>query len=1156
LEGYGVAPNLPAGLTFAGTTGTISGTPANVAPAAIYTVTAENASGVSIFPISISIDNPVAAQAPVISYTGPQTYVAGTAISTLAPTNTGGAVPAAVYAQVTTFAGSGAQGTTNGTGTVASFNNPFALTTDASGNIYVADQRNQLIREITPGGAVTTLAGSGATGAANGAGTAASFNNPSGVAVDASGNVYVGDQTNNLIRKITSAGVVTTFAGSSTHGFVNGTGTAASFNGPTAVAIDNSGNVYVADNGNYAIRKITPAGVVTTLAGSGTLGSANGTGTAASFNNPSGLAVDASGNVYVADQNNQLIRKITPAGVVSTFAGSGTAALVNGTGTAASFDYPIGLTIDPAGNLYVGDYVNQVIRMITPAGVVTTLAGTAGTSGALNGVGTTASFNNPFDVAADKDGNLYVADKSNSLIRKINLTGYTIAPAIGGLAFDGTTGIISGTAKVIFPTTTFSITAYNTAGSSVASLTVTVNPATVNAPVISYAGPQSYPVNTAITTLSPTNTGGAIPVTSSTAVSTFAGSGASGSLNGNGLAATFKLGQGNLAIDNSGNVYVADDANFIVRKITPAGVVTTLAGNGVSGTVDGTGTTAGFGSLRGIAVDPSGNVYVTDYNLLRKITPSGVVTTFAGGGPTINGSSVDGTGTAASFFSSIFGLASDASGNIYVAEPNDGKIRKVTPAGVVTTIISNNSSNALRLVFGLTVDASGNIYGACSFDNVIIKVTQAGVMTIIAGIENSTGSQNGVASTSTFYWPSGITIDASGNLFVAEFGDNLIREISTANIVSTYAGNTLGGLGNSTPVASYFSLPQNLEIDAAGNKYIFDAGNDMIRKIGLTGYTISPALPAGLIIDPNTGVISGTPTVITAATNYTVTAYNSGGTATTVVNIATPTAALAPLNVQTYGAPDFSPQKSKNVVVTYSSDNPAVATIVRGKIHITGVGTSTITTLINGTQQLQTLKVVPAQLIIAINNKVKQEGAAIPKLTVDYAGFVNGETEDVLTAKPIVVTDAQEGSGAGEYLIKADGAVAPNYEIAYLPGRLTVTPISANNPSQVSVTNEQQDFLVLNEPNVKQAVSPNGDGINDVLLIDNIASFPDNKLVLIGRNGNKIFELEHYDNVNHPFDGRSNINGQLQAPGTYYYLLEYHDKGVLKQKTGFFVLKY
>jgi len=265
---------------------------------------------------------------------------------------------------VSTLAGSGMVGSTDGTGTAASFYAPTGVAVDAAGNVYVSDGNN-LIRKITPSGVVTTFAGSGKAGSQNGTGIAASFNGATGVAVDAAGNVYVSDG-NNLIRKITPSGVVTTLAGGGLRlGYVtNGTGTAATFNYPYSLAADAGGNVYVSDQGYYLIRKITPSGVVTTLAGSGGQGDANGTGTAASFDDPTGVAVDAAGNVYVADDENNLIRKITPSGVVSTFAGSGKAGSENGTGISASFNAPNGVAVDAAGNVYVVDAGNNLIRKI------------------------------------------------------------------------------------------------------------------------------------------------------------------------------------------------------------------------------------------------------------------------------------------------------------------------------------------------------------------------------------------------------------------------------------------------------------------------------------------------------------------------------------------------------------------------------------------------------------------------------------------------------------------------------------------------------------------------------------------------------------------------------------------------------------------------
>ncbi len=320
---------------------------------------------------------------------------------------------------VATLAGSGTPGSANGTGKAASFNSPIGIATDSQDNAYVADANNNLIRRITSAGAVSTLAGSGSPGSADASGNLASFNGPSGVAVSSVGNIYVADAKNNLIRMVTQAGVVTTFAGSGAVGAVNATGTAASFSNPTALTVDAAGNVYVADTGNNLIRKIDAAGVVTTLAGSGAPGSANGSGTAASFNTPTGIGVDAASNVFVADKGNNLIREIAPDGTVKTLAGSGAAGAVNDTGAAASFSGPAGVAVSSTGNVYVADGRNNLIRRVAPDGTTITLAG-SGAAGSVNGTMTTSSFNNPTALAVNAAGNVYIADTGNNLVRLIS----------------------------------------------------------------------------------------------------------------------------------------------------------------------------------------------------------------------------------------------------------------------------------------------------------------------------------------------------------------------------------------------------------------------------------------------------------------------------------------------------------------------------------------------------------------------------------------------------------------------------------------------------------------------------------------------------------------------------------------------------------------
>ena len=328
---------------------------------------------------------------------------------------------------VSTFAGTvGTPGSADGTGTAARFNNLVSVALDRAGNLYVSEYSNHTIRKITPAGVVTTFAGlAGNPGSTDGTGTAARFTNPVGLVLDSAGNLYVSEIGNHTIRKVSPAGVVTTFAGvAGSTGSADGTGSAARFNLPQELAIDSSDNLYLADGGNHLIRKITLGGVVSTLAGSTTPGSADGTGAAARFNGPNGVAVDSAGNVYVADSINQTIRKITPAGVVTTLAGTATpyngsnGSSADGTGAAAGFNYPTGVAVDAAGNVFVADQNNRKIRMVTPAGVVTTLAG-SGTAGSVDGVGASAQFNQPQRIAFDAFGSLYVTDTSNQTIRKM-----------------------------------------------------------------------------------------------------------------------------------------------------------------------------------------------------------------------------------------------------------------------------------------------------------------------------------------------------------------------------------------------------------------------------------------------------------------------------------------------------------------------------------------------------------------------------------------------------------------------------------------------------------------------------------------------------------------------------------------------------------------
>ncbi len=338
-------------------------------------------------------------------------------------------VAAASQAQTTyepftfsTFAGTaGAAGSTDGTGSAARFSSPSGIAIDSAGNVYVADTFNNTIRKITPGAVVSTFAGTpGVTGGMDGTGAAAQFNAPIGLAVDSSDNVYVADSGNNTIRKITPGAVVTTLAGlAGSAGSTDGTGSGARFNGPRAVAVDSAFNVYVADTFNHTIRKITPGGVVTTFAGLAlNPGSTNGTGSAARFRDPKGIAVDTAGNIYVGDTFNDTIRKITPGGAVTTLAGvAGSVGSSDGSAAAARFSAPTALTVDTSGNLFVDDTNNETIRRVRPNGFVTTVGGSPGLAGSTDGSGAAARFNAPQGITVSPNGTLFIGDTGNDTVR-------------------------------------------------------------------------------------------------------------------------------------------------------------------------------------------------------------------------------------------------------------------------------------------------------------------------------------------------------------------------------------------------------------------------------------------------------------------------------------------------------------------------------------------------------------------------------------------------------------------------------------------------------------------------------------------------------------------------------------------------------------------
>ena len=643
---------------------------------------------------------------------------------------------------ITHFAGStGGPGWFDGTGSAAQFNGPAGVAVDSAGNVYVADTGNHTIRKVTPDGSVTTLAGTATfRGSVDGRGSAARFYEPRGIAVDSSGNVYVADTGNHVVRRITADGVVSTIAGlPGVSGSADGTGAAARFNFPRGVAVDGSGNIWVTDYENHTIRRISPSGQVLTVAGLvGDFGHTDGTGPSARFGYPSGVTVDGAGNAYVVDD---VVRKITPGGVVTTFAGvKGLIGSADGVGTAAFFFSPEGICADREGNLFVTDTGNHTIRKITPSAVVSTLAGQAGLPGSADGATTTARFNASTAIAVDGAGNLYVADTGNSSVRRVASNGV---------------------------------------------------------------------------------------------VSTLSAHGGSGSADGIGDIARFSGPRG-LALDGSGNIYVADAFNHTIRKVDSAGNVSTLAGTaGLSGASDGTGPTARFKYPSGVAVDGAGTVYVADMgnHTIRRISVSGVVTTLAGRAG-VRGSD-DGAGSTA-LFDFPMGIAVDGAGDLYVGDGWSGWIRKVTPAGLVSTFSKSRLTNPT----GIAVDVAGNLFVADYRE--IRRITPDGVVQTFVGGMHS-GSADGTGWNAQFDQPAGVAVDATGVLWVADRANSTIRKVTPSGVVSTVAGlaGFSGDLDGTGPAAR-FGEPWGIVVDASGTLFVADRLASCIRR-GTRGRELADA---------------------------------------------------------------------------------------------------------------------------------------------------------------------------------------------------------------------------------------------------------------------------------------------------------------------------
>ncbi len=671
---------------------------------------------------------------------------------------------------ISTVAGGGPG---NGPALATPLGSPAAISLDAAGNVFIAAPLLNRIFKVDAIGQATTVAGNSAFGFSGDGGlaTAAALASPTGVTVDGAGNVYIADQGNQRIRRVDAlTGFITTVAGDGTFGFSgdDGLATSARLASPSGVTVDTLGNLFIVDQSNQRIRKVDTAGTITTVAGNGTEGFSGdgGAATSASLGQPNSVAVDGAGNLFIAEFSNHRVRKVDAiTKFITTVAGSNDAPGFSGDdglATNARLANPSGVDVDGAGNLFIADFSNQRVRKVDAStGVITTVAGN-GTSGFSGdgGLATSALLANPSSVAVHSDGSLFIADLANQRIRRVPATGGVITTVAGNgnARFSGDGG---------------------------------------SATVASLADP---------------------------------------------------IG---VAIDSDGNLFIVDGSNHRVRKVDAAtGAITTVAGNGTDA-FSGDGGPATDASLQdpsGVAVDNAGNLFIADLTnqrVRRVDATTGIITTVAGNGT--RGFSGDGGPATSASLRDPSGVAVDGVGNIFIADPVNQRIRKVA-AGVITTVAGSNGipgfsgdgglATGARLAnpTGVDVDSAGNLFIADQANHRIRRVDAAtGVITTVAG-NGTRGSSGdgGPAIGASLQDPSGVAVDDAGNLFIADLTNQRVRKVDAASrVITTVAGNGNSGFSGDggSATAATLTNPSGVAVNSAGSLFIADVSNQRIRLV-------------------------------------------------------------------------------------------------------------------------------------------------------------------------------------------------------------------------------------------------------------------------------------------------------------------------------------
>ncbi|HEY5913521.1 MAG TPA: hypothetical protein VJA21_23280 [Verrucomicrobiae bacterium] len=721
---------------------------------------------------------------------------------------------------ITTVAGGGCGD--GGVATNAVLFMPRALATDANGRLFIADWYNNRVRRLDTNGAITTVAGNGLLastfrGAYSGDGgpaTNASLYLPAGVAVSGDGTVFIADSYNHRVRKVDTNGIITTVAGNGAtvhfgsiyYGTYSGDGgpaVDAGLNRPAGVALDSEGNLFIADNYNDRIRKVDANGIITTIAGNGNSGYSGDRGwaTNASLSSPVGVAVDSAGAIFILDEGNNRIRRITN-GIITSLAAS------------ASVSSMVGFCLDALGNFVVADESGERVWRVATNGATTLVAGksTYGFSGD-GGAATNATFSGPSGVALDGAGNLFIADAGNNRIRKVTPDG--LISTVAGTGFG------------------------------------------------SFGGD-----------------GG--PATKATLATPFG-----------------------LAFDSLGNLFIAESRNDRVRKVSPDGLITTVAGNTNSG-YSGDGVAATNTSLyspAGVAVDPAGNLFIADVNnhRIRQVNTNGIIATVAGTGfGSVPVSGQPATNAPLDFPDDV---ALDAGGNLLIADGNINRVFRVDTNGILTTIAGNAgrgysgdgdaaTNSTLYNPVGIALDGTGNVLIADYFNNRIRSVDTNGIIGTVAGVGPSPpdlgtyGGDDGPATSANLWGPARVLVDREGNLFISDSENQRIRKVDTNGIITTVVGDgNLGYANNNAPTNASICYPGGLAMDPQGNLFFADSGNHRVRmlpapgpNLALNNVTLANACDYDVIIMNAYGSVTSYVATVTVALPRLQACLNPDGT--------------------------------------------------------------------------------------------------------------------------------------------------------------------------------------------------------------------------------------------------------------------------------------